>query len=450
MAGITFSGFNGFDFNQIIDATIQAESVPLQNLQKQQSTIQARNSALGSLNDLVTKLEDPVTTLGSDSIFSNVTATPSDATVVTASVGSGATTGQYAITVTQLAKAQVTASTNGYSTKDATAADGGSISFTIGSTTTQAISISSATSLTSLKDAINNQNSGVIASIVHDGTNYKLVISSRDTGSSNSFTINNSLTNSGGTAVAFAAGQSPTSGNSQNAQDAKLKLNGVDITSSSNTLTEAIPGISVQLVKEGSSTIDVTADFGALKETIQTLITQYNKLHDFANAQRKLDSITGQPMPLGNDTVIRQLMSDIRNVLLGSNSNGGRYHYLAEIGIELTQTGELKLDSTKYDAAVTSFASDVQQLFQGTTSNGVFDDLKTKLNNLDGSTGLIKTARDNIDRTLKGLRDQIAAQQLRLQLRQEELKKEYAAADEAMSKLNSMTSQLQGLGSRLF
>src|SRR5262249_54345464 len=160
----------------------------------------------------------------------------SDTSIATVSLGDGGIIGQYAVSISQLAKNQVTKSTNGYAATTDTAADGGSISFTINGSTTAAINITSATSLADLRQQINDQNSGVVASIVNDGTNYKLVISSRDSGTTNGFTINNSLTNSGGTAVAFAAGQNATTGNAQNAQNASLTVNGISISSASNTV----------------------------------------------------------------------------------------------------------------------------------------------------------------------------------------------------------------------
>src|SRR5207302_1276738 len=99
-----------------------------------------------------------------------------------------ASIGQYDVSVTQLAKNQVTKSTNGYAAATTVAATGGAISFTIGSATTAPINITSDTTLSGLRDQINGQNSGVIASIVNDGTNYKLIVSSRDTGGTNGFT----------------------------------------------------------------------------------------------------------------------------------------------------------------------------------------------------------------------------------------------------------------------
>ena len=126
--------------------------------------------------------------------------------------------------------------------------------------TTEDITITSDTSLSDLKQQINNQDSGVVASIVNDGTNYKLVISSRETGTTNGFTVNNSLTSSG-TAIAFAAGQNATTGNAQDAKNALFTVNGINIDSASNTVTEAVPGVTLSLLKAGDMSVKVAKDY---------------------------------------------------------------------------------------------------------------------------------------------------------------------------------------------
>jgi flagellar hook-associated protein 2 len=444
MAGVNFSGFNGFDFGQIINTIIQSESAPLNAIRAQESAVREKDSALSTLGGLIGKLQTPVNTLNSETVFTNVGATSSDTSVATTSLGSGAIAGRYDLNITALARGQVTASTNGYADTTDVAADSGTLSFTIDGEETEAITITSSTTLAELKDAINNQNSGVIASIVNNGTNNKLVISSRETGASNAFTINNSLVNSGGAVPAFA-------GNTQTAQDAAFTVNGLNITSSSNTVTAAVPGVTVTLVETGTASISVSADYGALKETVKTLVSEYNKLREFAGKQALNNPTTGMRSPLANDSVLRQALSDIRNTLLASNDNGGQYHYLAEIGVEFSQTGDLKFDETKFNAALDSYPTDLKKLFQGTAGvDGVFDTLKAKLDNVDGTAGLVKTTRNSIDLTLKSYRDRITAQELRLDLRRNELTRLYAAADQAMSRLNAMSGQLSSLGSRAF
>ncbi len=449
MAGeINFSGFNGFDFNQVIDVTIQAESAPLEATEAKVAELKKKDSALGAFGTEVADVQDPVADLVLGTAFSDLAAASTDTDIADVTLGDGAAAGAYALNITQLARSQVTASTNGYTATTDTAADGGSISFTIDGNTTTAINISSATTLTELKTLINDQSSGVVASVVNDGTNNKLVISSRETGAVNGFTINNTLTNGVDTVVAFAVGQSESSGNSQDSQDAAFTVNGLAITGASNTVTDAIPGTTVTLVTTGTATVNVTNDYDALEESVKTFITEYNALKEFFDEQVKLDSITGKPGPLGRDSILRQALSDVRNTILTSNGNDGQYSYLTEVGVEFEQDGTLSLDQEKFDTAMDNNVADVQKLFQGDgTVDGVFDDLDAALKNIDSTAGLIKTTRTSLDTSIKVLRDQIVAQQLRLELRRQELQKMFAAADQAMSRLTSQGSALGSIGS---
>ncbi len=442
---VSFSGFNGFDFGSIIDAIMQYESQPLTALQTQQQSVKNKDSAFVQLNSFVTGLKTEASKLSNASTLSNVAAATSNSNIATTTLGSGALAGRYDVTITSLAKAQVTSSTNGYAALDDVVADSGSISFTINGNTTTAIGITAATTLTELKDTINAQASDVVASIVNTGSSYKLAISSRATGATNGFTINSTLANSAGTVVGFAAGQSPTVGNTQNAADAALTVNGMAITSTSNNVVDAVPGMTVNLLTTGSVVIDVTPDNNAVKDSLKSIVAQYNNLKAFFTQQSSNDS-AGNRGPLAGDSVLRQTVSDLRSVLLGSNSNGGRYNYLAEVGLELTSSGELKFDETKFDSAMASYPGDVAKLFQGTASDGVFNTMKTVLDGLDGTAGLIKSSRTALDNTLKTFQSRIESQQLRLDVRRQELEKMYAAADEAMSRLSAMASQIAGLG----
>lgn len=435
---INISGFNGIDFGSIVDAIMAQESLPLTSMKAAQKTVQDKDAALVNLGSQIGKLQASVKELVKASIFTDVGATSSDTTILTTSSGSDAIAGHYDVEITALAKAQVTASTNGFAATSTVAADSGSISFTIDGETTEAITITEETTLAELKDLINDQDSGVAASIVNTGSAYRLVISSRSTGEEGGFVINNSLANSVESVVAFASGQSTTSGNMQNAQDAELTVNGLAIESASNSISGAIPGISINLVKVGTAAVDVTANFDDLKSTLKTLVTDYNKLRSMKSGA------------LGNDTVMRQVLTDIRSTLLGSNSNGGRYQYLSEIGIEATTTGDLKFNESDFNSAVTDYAGDVKKLFQGSTSDGLFETLETRMENLDSTAGLIKVTRDSIDLSLKRQRDRIDSQQDRLDLRKLELQRLYQAADQTMSRLSNVGSSLSSITSRQF
>jgi flagellar hook-associated protein 2 len=433
---ITLSGFNGIDFNSIIDAIIQADSQPLTDLQTQQQNQQNKDNAFVSLAGLIGNMESTVGSLADSTAFSNVAATSSDPTAVTTTVGTGGIVGNYSINVTQLAQSQTTASTNGYTNLTDTAADGGSISFTINGQTTTTINVTSAMSLADVASAINTQNSGVVASVVNDGTNYKLLVLSRQAGAANGFTINNNLTNSTGDAVAFAAGQNATTGNAQNGQDAQFTVNGFPITSNSNTITSAVPGVTLNLLKAGQTTVGVTADYSRLKSSIQTFISQYNSFRSFYDSQQK-DVLQGDP-------VLRESLGDLRNVLLTPNSNSGVYKYLAEVGISLTSSGTLQFDESTFDQAISTNPADLQKLVAGDgTNQGVFQALQSALTNLDGSTGMIKTTRDGIAHMLSNYSSKITDMQARLDQERQTLIQVYTAADQAISALNAQSGTFQ-------
>jgi flagellar hook-associated protein 2 len=442
MAAITLSGFNGIDFGSILEAVMAYESLPLKALQDEQKKIQNKDSAFVSLAGMISALQTPLASLTGTTAFSNVSANSTDTSLVTVSAGEGASAAQHEISISQLAKGQVTKSTSGFDASTDVAATGGSISFTIDGETSAAITISSATTLADLAAQINAQGSGVVASVVNDGTNNKLVIASRETGEENGFTINNSLTNSSGAAVAFAAGQSATSGNAQNAQDALFTVDGIDIASASNTVNDAIAGVTLTLHKAGDLSVNVSADFTPLKDNLKSLVAQYNKLRQFNTQQTK--------GALGGDPVLREVMNDIKKVLLTANSNGGRYQYLSEIGLELTSTGEMKLDETKLNTAINSYSGDLQKLFQaGVGTDGALETLTSTLKSLDGSTGLIKTTRNNIDTTLDKYDARIEHQEQMLEIRRKALQKMYAAADEAISRMNQATSSITNMNRSL-
>jgi len=438
-AGISLSGFNGFDFNQIIEAIMQQESLPLTALQQQEQAVKDKDAALVDLGNQVAKLETSLSKLTLTGAFFGVKVESSDSTIVKAALGNSALPGHYDVDVTAIAKAQVTTSTNGYANLTDVIADGGSISFTINGTTTPAITLTKATTVAELKDLINNQDTDVMASVVNDGTANRLVISSRKTGAANSFVINNSLTNSGGTAVTFPGV------NTQNGQNAQFTVNGIPITSASNTISNAIPGVDMTLVKAGATSVDVITDHATLKDTIKAFVADYNKLREFYTKQSTPNAT--KAMPLANDSTLRSTMNQIKSSLLAANSNSGQYKYLAEIGLEFGQNGELKFVESTFDSAVTSSLADVKKLFQGTvgTVDGVFDLMLDNLHDLDSTSGAIKTNRTNIETALKKFRDRIGAQELRLDVRRAELVKMYTAADQAIAQLNQVNSQLNAI-----
>jgi flagellar hook-associated protein 2 len=215
-------------------------------------------------------------------------------------------------------------------------------------------------------------------------------------------------------------------------------------------VSTAAPGLTIALSKTGSAVVEAVANRDALKDAVKTLVSEFNKLKQFYDRAQKRDA-NAELTPLANDAILRQIYSEIRRVLLGANDNGGELDYLAEIGIEFASNGELKFVELRFNEAVDTRLSDVQQLFQGSGgTGGLFRDLQTRLTSLDATSGVVKTARTSLELTLQRDEDRVDAMQLRLDLRRQELVKIYAAADEAMSRMNQSLTSLSSISGRLF
>lgn len=454
-SGITFSGFNGIDFNVVLTAIMQQESQPLTSLQSRQSALRSQVSSLTTLQSKLSALESAATALDTPSEAASYKATSGDTTAIGASATSSAVAGRYDLVVTELARAQVTASATTAPDADTTVvATGGSI--TIG---TETIAISAGVTLKGLSDAINaDADAPARAAVVQSGANtYKLVLTAKNTGAANAFTITNGLT--GGTGVTFTdtdtdgvSGDSAAD-NAVQATDAQLTINNLAVTSASNTLDAAVPGVSITLYKKdplSTITVDVAEDASALKSKLQTFVTAYNDLVKFASDQ-SLAAGRGDAGSLGRDPLLRGLRASLRAVLGASYAGtGGPFAYLAQVGVQAKTDGTLEVNGTTFDEAVASGTAKIGTLLGGPDGTpGALASVATLLKEYTETAGLIESAKDQRDTQIERLDDQIARMEDRLAIRRLALQQEFTAADAAISQLKSQSSSISSFGSSL-
>ena len=447
---ITLSGFNSIDFNQILTAIMTQESQPLRALQTRQSTLQSRANTFNQLTTRAAAVQAAATRLADPAVQAGFAATTSDPSTVTASATSSAIAGSYVIAVDATAQAQVTASTTAAATPDTIVASGGAI--TIGGVT---VTLAGATTLRQLADAINaTGNPPARASVVQSGpSSYRLVLSARDTGAANAFAITNGLT--GGSGVAFAdsdadgtSGDSPAD-NAVNAADASIRVNNISITSTTNTIDAAVPGVTLTLLKPGASTtVTVAADSSALKTRIGEFVSAYNDFVKFADDQTQAAG-RGEGASIGRDPVLRQLRSQLRSTLSREVTTGGAFTSLSQVGIEFTRTGTLEIKDAVLSEALRNRAG-IGALFTGSPGTpGTFAAVDTVLVAYTRADGLIPGARKVLTEQSSRLTDQISSLQERLAARRAALQREFIAADQAMSLLKSQSGSLASFGSSL-
>lgn len=447
---ITFSGFNSIDFSSVVTALMNQASVPLQLLQARQSALQTKATQMSTLTSQVSSIQNAVSALSTSSGLTSFSASSSDSTAVGISAGAFASAGHYDVVVQELARAQVTASAGVPDSNTTVIATGGKI--TIGGVD---VSISQSTTLQGLADTINSTTGmQVRASVVQAAANsYKLVLTSSASGTANAFTVTNANLLTGGTGVTFTdTDNDGISGdddadNAVKATNASVLVNNVQITSSGNTLTTAIPGATLTLTKKDPLTtvgVDITADSSALRGKLTTFIAAYNNLVSFSSAQEKA-AANGDQSSLGRDPALRSLRTTLRSALTSSYANTGTMRYLSELGVEFTRTGTLQMNNAVFNDAIAGGTDNAAKLLVGTGTPGVFNALQTTLASFTASSGVLPTGTQQITAQISTIADQIQRMQSRLDLQRASLQREFAAADMAMSKLSSQTGAIGNL-----
>ena len=448
---ITFSGFNQIDFNVVLNAIMQQESAPLQALQARQSQLQATDSTYGQLASKLDSLRTASEQLSDASKLTTYAATSSDTAALTVSASADAAAGRYEVTVNELARAQVTVSGTFSPDTDTTiVATGGSL--TIG---TEPITIAGPVTLKALVAAINaDANAPATASIVAtEPGKYRLVLTSKNTGEANAFTISNQLT-AGTMTFADADGNNisgdSVSDNAVNATNASLLINNIPVTSTTNTLTDAIPGVTLTLLQKDPAktvVVSVARDDEALADRVATFVESFNDLVKFADAQATASN-NGTAGAIGRDSVLRGLRGALRNALLGAHGSAA-FTRLAEVGLGFTRTGELTLDRGALTSALDANPLALQSLFAD-TSTGAFTAVNSLIDDYTDAGGFLPDARTRLSDEISRVGRQMDDMSARLAVRRAALQQEFTAADEAMARLNSQKSSLSSISSDLF
>jgi len=452
---ITFSGFNNIDFSSVLNAIMTQERQPIATIEAQQKTLQAQNSAFSTLATKLGTLKTAAADLSDSDNTAKVTATSSDETAVGISTGSASVTGRYDVVVSQLAHAQVMQSQTTYPSLDTVIATSGVISLARLNDPPIDIPITSGMSLKGLADAVNRaSNSPVNASVVQVSPGqYRLVLTGRSTGLANGFTVSMSDPLSGGAGLNFLDTDGDgTAGNSdddniQHATDAQFTVNQVAVTSSSNVVTDAVPGVTMTLRKKGPDAValDVSKDNTAATTQVQAFATAVNDLVSFLNVQSPSAS-AGTP-GIGGDPLVRSLRNALRSVVMGPQTGTGTLARLAEVGVSFDSSGKIKIEQKRLTDALEKSSTDVAALFADR-----FGAIDALVNDYTKAGGLVSDVRKRIDTQVKSLGERIDHMEAQLEIRRASLQQEFIAADRAMSQLNSQGSSLSQLGGqyRLF
>ena len=343
-----------FDYQEILSLYYKSQSLPVQLLQQSESVLLERESALKELKQEIDSLYDAFNSLTSTTVLESKRVSVSEPEVLQAEVVDPlkALEGSYQVNVSKLAKNDVWLSLAGVSElSQSVASTSGQITVKYGgevvATVDYDVDVDDSTypsTLTEVVNAINSVQDKVKASIIYDGSSYRLLLSGRDTGKDNLVEVEE--TGSGDLLDKLEIGASYSDSHVQTAQDAELEIFGAQITSSTNTFDGAVPGLRLTVSSLGSSTVTVEPDYEPLKEALNSLINAYNKVVDFINEKAGKDGILS-----GDNTVYT-----VRSAILS------RLQPLFNLSLlEVDKdTGHVSVDATKLSELLSSSPQELE------------------------------------------------------------------------------------------
>lgn len=458
MASISSLGIgSGLKLGDILDSLTAAEKATLTPITKQQSSYSAKLSGYGTLKSSLEAFQTANTALSKADLFT-ATTTASTTTAFSATTTGNAIAGKYTISVTQLAQAQtLTTSKTQADSKTAIATSDSVLTIQQGGDKKPVtIDISAAnSSLAGIRDAINNAKAGVSASIINVGGAYRLSVTSNDTGKDNAMT----LSVSGDSALQSFMGYNGVKDGDGNgmtesvtAQNAKLTVNNVAIENSSNTISDALEDITLNLndVTSGNQTLTITQDTTKAQSAIKDWVTAYNALQDTFSSLTKYtavdpgsDSQSTNNGALIGDTTLRTIQTQLKSALSNTLSSS-TYKTLAQIGVTSDpSTGQLEVDDDKLSAALKKDSSAVGTLIVGDgKKTGITTTIGSNLTSWLSSTGIIQAAKDGVSKTLNKLtKDYNAASDL-IDQKVARYKDQFTQLDVLMTSLNNTSSYL--------
>lgn len=470
MATIT-SGGSIIDVNSIVSGLMSVESRPLTLLAQKEASYQAKLSAFGQIKSALSSLQTATDGLKTATKFSATKATVAGDAGFTASSSAGAASGSYAVDVLQMAKIQrvSTPTTSTFAPaagkltiEFGTVKDDGSTKSFESDTPARTASLDfEGSTLEELRDAINADTTlGIKANIINNGTAKQLVLSGTATGANMAF----KLTGEDGLAdLSFnpAATPAPTDTmySVQAAQDARIRVDGIEVTRGKNAITDVIDDVTITLTKEPvapatslTGTLSVSEDQSAAKTAVEAFVKAYNEVASTLSSLTSYNTETKTGAALTGDSTARNISNQLRNALNSTIAGLSGASSLSQIGVSFGKDGKLALDSTKFAAALSDPSKEVTAFFTGKEGvKGFAETLSARLSAFIDSDGLLNSRTEGINSTIKSLTKQYDTMEARLAKMEERYRLQYSNLDTLLNGLSQtstyLTQQLANLPS---
>lgn len=439
------AGGSVINVSSLVSQLVAASQAPQQSLITQQTqAVTAQISAVGSLKSALTAFQSSLSSLDTPSAFGAESASSSDPTAFTASASPGAALGSYSVSVSQLAQAQQLVSSAFAGGSFATVGTG-TLQLTLGGNSFSVTLDSSNDTVAGIAGAINTAsgNPGIQASVVTGTDGAHLVLTSTLTGTTNIIQVAETDSGGGLSALTYSSASPGNYTQATAPQDAQLSIAGVSYTSASNTVTDALSGVTLDLLGTTSApaTLMVSTDTTSVQTNIQAFVKAYNTLQGALTSLGSYDSTTNTAGPMMGDALLSGIQNQIRSALYAIvNTGSTTYSSLASIGITTNSDGTLSVNSATLSTALSSDFSAVSQLFSG--SSGVAAALNTGLTADLAAGGSIASRSQTLVQQENALTQKNNELQQQMTQLSASLTQQYASLNTLLSSLQTTSSYL--------
>lgn len=443
---------SGVDVKALAESLVEAERAPRkERIDAKITQTEAKISGYGALKSALSELQTAFKTVNDARDFSTLKTTNSQSSAIGITTSSSAAAGTYDIVVTKLAQATRRASDSFALDKTFTA--GLELTFTVGTTPTT-IEVTTNTPA-GIVSAVNAQTAttGISAQLINTGNAYTLVFNGAE-GEDNDFTVS-----SNSTELTFQAAVL------QSAQDAELNINGIDITSSSNTIDEALEGVTLNLyTTTASARVSLTPEVSAIKANIQGLVSAYNY---FAESVKILNDRSSEVEEFGGalagDSLLQSIKSQVRSMITGdftlytdsvnlTDPQNANINAAWQVGLSFDRNGKLQLDEAKLESAFNQYPTEVVTLFTANTNDlsefstdsaGLAGTAVREIDKMLRSTSLLTEQTSNATQKIDLYKADLEKLEERMKALLERYMKQFAMMDSIVGSSNSMRESMK-------
>lgn len=435
------------DVNSLVSELVSAEGkATYDQLNSEQTAINTKLSGLGTLNSALSSFQSSLKSLQTGSVFQTDTATSSNQSILTVTPGTGAVAASHTVEVDQLATTQESITNTEFANSSAVVGTG-TLAFNMGPAGGSGSSFnvtidSSNDTLAGIANAINNAsgNTYVSASIINvdsttnPGTTIsKLVLTSNNPGTANQFSISETDGGSGLSQLTDANLTQQTK-----AADAVIQVDGQKATVGSNTVSDVLQGVTLNLQSAAVGTtvnVGVSLNTSAITSAVNNFVTAYNSLQTTTQSLGAYGGVGGTNGALIGDSTLQFATTQIRQISSAVvTSSSGAYDSLAMIGVTINQDGVMSLDSTRLNAALTANIQSVSNVFS--SSNGVASKLNDTLTNLLQSGGPISSEKTSLNSQLTSIQAQATNENAMLDSYKAQLQQQFTAMETVAGQYN--------------